>query len=240
MKKKCINELVLVLVLGNFISFLYVAHRGMDHFTRESIVFLVILEVLAMLISYLVQFFLWTGEDKTEYVLEKNNRSYLLTWLCIVVVYVYCSINGKYARLNTIILLVVYLFFRIIFYRKNERDFYGNEKMVSKYSQTITFLLFSYGMLINIFVWKFSIVSTYFLLFCITSIISCAIIMGIHMHLSKGRWYSIEFIAYVFELVLGIYGVYMAKKAMCNWMCILIFIVVLFIFLIGSSNCEKN
>lgn len=101
-------------------------------------------------------------------------------------------------------------------------------------------VLFSYGMLINIFVWKFSIVSTYFLLFCITSIISCAIIMGIHMYLSKGRWYSIEFIAYVFELVLGIYGVYMAKKAMCNWMCILIFIVVLFIFLIGNSNCEKN
>ena len=52
--------------------------------------------------------------------------------------------------------------------------------------------------------------------------------------------YSIEFIAYVFELVLGIYGVYMAKKAMCNWMCILIFIVVLFIFLIGSFNCEKK
>lgn len=240
MKKKCINELVLILVLGNFISFLYVAYRGMEHFARESIVFLVILEVLAMLISYLVQFFLWTGEDKTEYVLEKNNRSYLLTWLCIVVVYAYCSINGKYSRLNTIILLAIYLFFRINFYKKNERDFYENEKMVSKYSQTITFLLFSYGMLINIFVWKFSIVSTYFLLFCITSIISCAIIMGIHMHLSKGRWYSIEFIAYVFELVLGIYGVYMAKKAMCNWMCILIFIVVLFIFLIGNSNCEKN
>ena len=61
----------------------------------------------------------------------------------------------------------------------------------------------------------------------------------------KGRYavwvfYSIEFIAYVFELVLGIYGVYMAKKAMCNWMCILIFIVVLFIFLIGSFNCEKK
>lgn len=118
MKKKCINELVLILVLGNFISFLYVAHRGMEHFTRESIVFLVILDVLALLISYLVQFFLWTGEDKTEYVLEKNNRSYLLTWLCIVVVYVYCSINGKYARLNTIILLVVYLFFRIFFASK--------------------------------------------------------------------------------------------------------------------------
>ncbi len=64
MKKKCINELVLVLVLGNFISFLYVAHRGMEHFTRESIVFLVILEVLAMLISYLVQFF--CGQEKIK------------------------------------------------------------------------------------------------------------------------------------------------------------------------------
>ena len=30
------------------------------------------------------------------------------------------------------------------------------------------------------------------------------------------------------------------EEAMCNWMCILIFIVVLFIFLIGSFNCEKK
>ena len=36
----------------------------MEHFTRESIVFLVILEVLAMLISYLVQFF--CGQEKIK------------------------------------------------------------------------------------------------------------------------------------------------------------------------------
>lgn len=64
MKKKCINELVLVLVLGNFISFLYVAHRGREYSTRESIFFMVILEVLAMLISYLVQFF--CGREKIK------------------------------------------------------------------------------------------------------------------------------------------------------------------------------
>ncbi len=142
MKKKCINELVLMLVLGNFISFLYVAHRGMEHFTRESIVFLVILDVLAMLISYLVQFFLWTGEDKTEYVLEKNNRSYLLTWLCIVVVYVYCSINGKYARLNTIILLVVYLFFRIFFIEKMKEIFMKMKKWLVNIPRQLHFFCF--------------------------------------------------------------------------------------------------
>ena len=64
MKKKCINELVLVLVLGNFISFLYVAHRGMDISLGKVLFFLVILEVLAMLISYLVQFF--CGQEKIK------------------------------------------------------------------------------------------------------------------------------------------------------------------------------
>lgn len=242
MNKKYVNEFVLILILVNFVVFLSVVAGVLEHTSPGMTILLGLLVISVMLISYLLQFFLWTGEDKSVYIIEKNNRSYLLTWLCMLIIYTFLFLffhsNKRIIALESILLAIIYIIFRTIFLNKNERNFLENETLIREYSQNTTFLLFAYGVLINVFIWGFSRNTIWFWLFIVITVLSYSMIMGIHMQMYKGRLHSKEFYVYIFELALGICGVYIARIAELNLLCFCIFIITIFLFCIGVAKYD--
>ena len=242
MNKKYVNELVLILILVNFVAFLRIAAGVLGHISPGKTILLCLLVLSVMLISYLLQFFWWTGEEKEIYIVEKNNRSYLLTWFCVLIIYTFSFLffhsDKRIIALEDILLAIIYIIFRTIFLYKNERNFVENEMLIRKYSQNTTFLLFVYGVLISVFVWGFSRTTILFLLFMIITVLSYSTIMGVHMKMCIGRLQSKEFYAYIFELVLGICGVFIAKAYELNLLCFCMFILIIFIFSIGIAKYE--
>lgn len=244
MKKKCVTEFVLILILANFVVFLSVVAGVLEHISPGKTILLGLLVIFVMLISYLLQFFWWTGEDKTVYIIEKNNRSYLLTWFCVLIIYtlsfLFFHSNKRIIAHESILLAIIYIIFRTIFLNKNERNFLENETLIKEYSQNTTFLLFAYAVLINVFIGAFSRHTILFLLFIILTILSYSTIMGIHIQMYKGRLHCKEFYVYIFELVLGICGVYIARIAELNLLCFGIFIITFFIFCIGVAKFDSK
>lgn len=245
MNRKYLSEFVLLLILINYILFLKVGFSVWSELTIVMRIILGVVDIYIMIVSYLLNFFFWTGEDKTVYVVEKNNRSYLCTWFVILSCYTIISMvwysNRKVITTGTLLLLIGYIFFRVFFMFKDEINFLENKKLIEEYSQNIIFLLFSYGLGTSVFTF-FSVDTPLFLFFIIFNTLSYLTICSIYIKVYRGRLKSCVGYIYFLELIVGVVGIYILKINNLISCCIILLILTVLIFVLGICRytCEVN
>ena len=238
------NEFCLLLVLINYISILGI---GIDIFNPLPIImrilFVVIIGVL-LAINYLIQLFMWTGEDKMSYDVERNNQSHLLLWLCLLIVYTIAIFvfDEKYKGFfcTSGMLFAIFSCIRLEFLEKNEQCYFENSDFIDEYSLNISFLLFLHGLCICIFSWLFLNFTIKNLICATTVTVSSFFVMLFHVKNMDNKIICKEFFIYIFECIIGSFGMIAAKLVAVDLLCYIVLLFTLSLFFWGISELSKK